>query len=135
VGRLIILILVIVTVIVLWRAFGPGSGDRVNGRRSLDKTPKKEVKGPDDDPDFMWEIRKERFKAQRAKERLAEESLRSAEARAKDAERRAAEAEKRAEDAETQARAERPDTSRQDRPERQDPEEPGAAGSAGSAGA
>jgi hypothetical protein len=73
VGRLIILILVIVTVIVLWRAFGPGSGDRINGgQRSAGKTPKKQVKGPDDDPDFMWEIRKERFKQQREKDRLAE---------------------------------------------------------------
>ena len=85
-GRLIILILVIVTVVVLWRAFGPGSNARVNGgRRAVKGTPKKQVTGPDDDPDFLWEIRKERFKAQREKERLAEQNLRSAEARAKEA--------------------------------------------------
>lgn len=107
-GRLIILILVIVTVIVLWRAFGPGSKSRIEASRGRGRltrpatTP--EIKGPEDDPDFLWEIKKERFKAQREKERQAADDLRSAELRAKDAERRAADAEQRAKDAEARSR-------------------------------
>lgn len=77
-GRLIILILVIVTIVMLWKAFGPGRGNSSSvgqlGRRQnrqLDQQPR--AKGPDDDPDFLWNIEKERFKKRREQERLAEE--------------------------------------------------------------
>ncbi len=59
-GRLIILLLVIVTVIVLWKGFGPGSGNRAlpsGERRRLDRrspAPAVGQKAPDDDPDFLW---------------------------------------------------------------------------------
>ena len=33
-----------------------------------------ERKGPDDDPDFLWNLKKERFKAQREQERRIEEA-------------------------------------------------------------
>ena len=77
-GRLIILLLVVVTVIVLWKGFGPGSGNRAlsgGDRRPLGRrspAPAVERKGPDDDPDFLWQLKKERFKEQREKERAAE---------------------------------------------------------------
>lgn len=103
-GRLIILILVIITVIVLWRAFGPGSSSRINGQSSSGRAPAPQVKGPEDDPEFLWEIKKERFKQQREAQRLAQENLRSAEQRALSAERRANEAERRAREAEAQTR-------------------------------
>ncbi|AWT25358.1 hypothetical protein [Corynebacterium provencense] len=112
-GRLIILILVIVTVVVLWRAFGPGSAARAaKGRDRVGGTEHRQVAGPEDDPDFLWEIRKRRFKEQREKERLAAEELRSAEARARDAERRAAEAEQKARDAEKNTRPRQDETLR-----------------------
>jgi len=89
VGRLVILLLIIVTIVVLWKAFGPGSGVRRSsdrgsgqwsglrgrGQKQVDSTPA----GPDDDPDFLWNIRKERFKQRREAER--EEELRIQHAR------------------------------------------------------
>ena len=88
-GRLVILLLIIVTIVVLWKAFGPGSGVRRStdrgsgqwpglrgrGQRQVGSTPA----GPDDDPDFLWNIRKERFKQRREAER--EEELRIQRAR------------------------------------------------------
>lgn len=82
-GRLVILILIIVTVIVLWKAFGPGSrsGASAQGRvgagewKNLGRKKQQEItrKGPDDDPDFLWNIEKERFKQRREAERKAEQ--------------------------------------------------------------
>lgn len=82
VGRLVILVLIIVTVIVLWKAFGPGSrtGTSTRGRmgsgewKNLGRKKQQELptKGPDDDPDFLWNIEKERFKQRREAERKAE---------------------------------------------------------------
>lgn len=88
-GRLVILLLIIVTIVVLWKAFGPGSsvrrgsdrgsgqwsGLRGRGQKQVGSTPA----GPDDDPDFLWNIRKERFKQRREAER--EEELRIQRAR------------------------------------------------------
>lgn len=83
-GRLVILLLIIVTIIVLWKAFGPGSGARY-GNKGLNtgewkknlggKKKQQEIsaKGPDDDPDFLWNIEKERFKQRREAERKAEQ--------------------------------------------------------------
>lgn len=82
-GRLAILLLVIVTIIVLWKAFGPKTwnNDReLSGENPfppLGRGKKKEVqtRGPDDDPDFLWNIKKERFKAQREAERREQEAV------------------------------------------------------------
>ena len=115
-GRLVILLLIIVTIVVLWKAFGPGasvrrgsdrgsgqwSGLRGRGQKQVGSTPA----GPDDDPDFLWNIRKERFKQRREAER--EEELRIQRAR------RRQELEDRSQqnrnDAETQQRNDQKDT-------------------------
>ncbi|HIW90902.1 MAG TPA: hypothetical protein H9870_04485 [Candidatus Corynebacterium avicola] len=84
-GRVVLLLLIIVTVIVLWKAFGPktwnngaGPGNGADkgqfpqlGRQKREAV---ERKGPDDDPDFLWNLKKERFKAQREEERRIEEA-------------------------------------------------------------
>lgn len=81
-GRLAILLLVIVTIIVLWKAFGPKTWnkqglDQKKQFPQLGRQKNKEVtaKGPDDDPDFLWNIKKERFKAQREAERREQEAV------------------------------------------------------------
>lgn len=84
-GRLILLVLIIVTIVLLWKAFGPGSGQSgaARGVSQLGRKkqqPETRAKGPDDDPDFLWSIEKERFKQRREQERQAE---REAEQRAR----------------------------------------------------
>lgn len=82
-GRLVIVVLVIVTVIVLWKAFGPRTWNTASRPQqntqfpTLGRQRKQEVttKGPDDDPDFLWNIKKERFKAQREAERREQEAV------------------------------------------------------------
>ena len=64
-GRLLLIILVIVAVYLMWRAFGPGSAKRY-GTRAAEQRPA--IKGPDDDEEFLWNIEKNRFKERRAKE-------------------------------------------------------------------
>lgn len=71
--RILLLILVIVTIWALWRAFGPNSARRQAGQ--IDAPPR--AIGPDDDEDFLWNIKKERFKAQREAEREAERRKRN----------------------------------------------------------
>lgn len=83
-GRLIVFILVVITLVMLWKAFGPGSGNtpsmgRLGQRRDPEIEQKPRAKGPDDDPDFLWNIEKERFKKRREQERLAEEEAQRAE--------------------------------------------------------
>lgn len=79
-GRLVLLLLIIVTVVLLWKAFGPATWKRSGqglgmgriGRREQQAEP--QLKGPDDDPDFLWNIEKERFKKRREQERAAEKA-------------------------------------------------------------
>ncbi|WJY73617.1 hypothetical protein [Corynebacterium auriscanis] len=84
-GRLLLLVLIIITIVLLWKAFGPGSGQS-GAARGVGKIGRKNnptelrAKGPDDDPDFLWNIEKERFKQRREAERQAE---REAEQRAR----------------------------------------------------
>lgn len=70
-GRLVLLLMVIVTVVLLWKAFGPQTWGNRSPLRRRGVPNKKEGlshKGPDDDPDFLWNIEKERFKKRRAQE-------------------------------------------------------------------
>lgn len=70
-GRLVLLILIIVTIVLLWKAFGPqtwGNGAPLRRRGVNNKQEGLSHKGPDDDPDFLWNIEKERFKKRRAQE-------------------------------------------------------------------
>ncbi len=57
-GRIILFALVVVAVVLVWKAFGPQSWKRPAEPR---------IKGPDDDPDFLWELDKKRFKEQQRK--------------------------------------------------------------------
>lgn len=66
-GRLILLALIILAVVLLWKAFGPGSGDRAGA--GLNRPAERpEIKGPDDDEEFLWTLEKNRFKERRARE-------------------------------------------------------------------
>lgn len=70
-GRLVLLVLIIVTIVLLWKAFGPqtwGNGSPLRRRGVNNKQERLSHKGPDDDPDFLWNIEKERFKKRRAQE-------------------------------------------------------------------
>ncbi|MBP3089302.1 hypothetical protein EML15_09135 [Corynebacterium sp. sy017] len=61
-GRLLLLLLIVAALVLVWRAFGPRSWKR----NQQPRTP--EIKGPDDDENFLWEIEKNRFKERRARE-------------------------------------------------------------------
>lgn len=68
-GRLLLLALVVLAVALLWRAFGPGSAERYGSPRGgAQPGQKPEIKGPDDDEEFLWNIEKNRFKERRARE-------------------------------------------------------------------
>ena len=88
-GRLLLLALVVLAVALLWRAFGPGSAERYGSLRGGPQPGQKpEIKGPDDDEEFLWNFEKNRFKERRARE---EAERREAERR--ELERRRSEAE------------------------------------------
>ena len=68
-GRLLLLALVVFAVALLWRAVGPGSAERYGSLRGGPQPGQKpEIKGPDDDEEFLWNIEKNRFKERRARE-------------------------------------------------------------------
>lgn len=68
-GRLLLLALVVLAAVLLWRAFGPGSAERYGSLRGGPQPGQKpEIKGPDDDEEFLWNIEKNRFKERRARE-------------------------------------------------------------------
>ena len=76
-GRLLLLVLIVLAIVLLWRAFGPGSAERygsIKGGRQRQVGQKPVIKGPDDDEEFLWNLEKERFKQRRAQE--AEEEKR-----------------------------------------------------------
>ena len=68
-GRIILLLLIIAAVVLVWKAFGPSSW---NQKKTPTVAPR-EIKGPDDDEDFLWQLEKEAFKQRRQRERAAEE--------------------------------------------------------------
>lgn len=68
-GRLLLVLLIIVAIVLLWKAFGPSSW-----KRNQIKAPEtRAVKGPDDDEEFLWTLEKNRFKERRARETAARE--------------------------------------------------------------
>ena len=70
-GRLLLLVLIVLAIVLLWRAFGPGSAERygsIKGGRQRQVEQKPVIKGPDDDEEFLWNIEKNRFKERRARE-------------------------------------------------------------------
>lgn len=79
-GRLILLLLIVLAVWLLWRAFGPGSYERYGSLLSKNVEKPPAIKGPDDDEEFLWNIEKNRFKERRAKEE-AERRVREEEER------------------------------------------------------
>ena len=62
-GRLILLVLVIVTIIVLWKAFVSTPKRGVGGGNTERPAA---PKGPDDDPDFLWKLDKARYEERKA---------------------------------------------------------------------
>ncbi|MDY6049350.1 MAG: hypothetical protein SPI77_02100 [Corynebacterium sp.] len=70
-GRLLLLILIIVAAVLVWKAFGPGTwGDTGRG---IGRDMEPEIKGPDDDEEFLWKLEKEQFKKRRAAEEHPEQ--------------------------------------------------------------
>ncbi|APT91838.1 hypothetical protein CPHO_01735 [Corynebacterium phocae] len=63
-GRLILILLVIAAVYLVWKAFGPASWKKPDALGE----PPRQIKGPDDDEDFLWELEKKRFKERRRRE-------------------------------------------------------------------
>lgn len=70
-GRLLLLLLIIVAAVLLWKAFGPKTWQKKETAETA--PPPKEIKGPDDDEDFLWNLEKNRFKERRAREEAARE--------------------------------------------------------------
>ncbi|BAU94850.1 hypothetical protein N24_0588 [Corynebacterium suranareeae] len=70
-GRLLLIILVIVAIVLLWKAFKPSTWRR-NAGVNQGQAPR-QVKGPDDDEEFLWNIEKNRFKRRRAEEAALQE--------------------------------------------------------------
>lgn len=70
-GRLILLLFIILVVVMLWKAFGPGS--RGNGMRRI-STPQPEPRplAPDDDPEFLWKLKKAEFDRRKREQELQE---------------------------------------------------------------
>lgn len=69
-GRLVLLLLIIVAAVLVWKAFGPGSRNR---NQMGAQQPQREIKGPDDDEEFLWNLEKNQFKQRRAAEEAAKE--------------------------------------------------------------
>lgn len=69
-GRLILLLLIIVAAVLVWKAFGPGSRNR---NQLGAQQPQRQIKGPDDDEEFLWNLEKNQFKQRRAAEEAAKE--------------------------------------------------------------
>lgn len=59
-GRLILLLFIILVIVVLWKAFGPGSGGN-QIRRMTNRRPEPRPLAPDDDPEFLWKLKKAEF--------------------------------------------------------------------------
>lgn len=79
-GRVILIVLIVLALVLLWKAFGPGSWNQAGNRQAGGNQPR-EIKGPDDDEEFLWTLEKNRFKARRAQEEAArqeEERIRRA---------------------------------------------------------
>lgn len=70
-GRLLLILLIIAAVVLLWMAFKPSTWKR-NQQVGAAQAPK-QVKGPDDDEEFLWNIEKNRFKQRRAQEEAMRE--------------------------------------------------------------
>lgn len=68
-GRLLVLIILIAAAILIWKAFGPSTWQS----KSLKPQRPPQIKGPDDDPEFLWKLEKEQFKRRKEQERLRAE--------------------------------------------------------------
>lgn len=70
-GRLILLLFIILVVAMLWKAFGPGS--RGNGMRRISAPqPEPRPLAPDDDPEFLWKLKKAEFDRRKREQELQE---------------------------------------------------------------
>lgn len=81
-GRLLLVLLIVVAIVLVWKAFGPKTW-----KRNQANPEPRAIKGPDDDEEFLWKIEKDRFKERRAREvaqREEEERRKRAEERYRD---------------------------------------------------
>ena len=70
-GRLILLLFIILVVVMLWKAFGPGSRGNAMRRISAPK-PEPRPLAPDDDPEFLWKLKKAEFDRRKREQELQE---------------------------------------------------------------
>ncbi|QNE88858.1 hypothetical protein H0194_07140 [Corynebacterium incognita] len=69
-GRLLLILLVLLAIYLVWKAFGPSSWAK---NQPAEPEPRA-IKGPDDDEEFLWNLEKERFKAEREKQRREQQA-------------------------------------------------------------
>ena len=70
-GRLILLLFIILVVVMLWKAFGPGSRGNAMRRISAPQ-PEPRPLAPDDDPEFLWKLKKAEFDRRKREQELQE---------------------------------------------------------------
>lgn len=68
-GRLLVFIILIAAAVLIWKAFGPSSWQS----RQRPKNEPPTIKGPDDDPEFLWKLEKEQYLRRKEQQRRKEE--------------------------------------------------------------
>ncbi len=75
-GRLLLILLIVLAIVLLWKAFGPGarkSGNNRPFRLNKPAQPQKKFIAPDDDPDFIWKLKKAEYDRKRREEQQRRE--------------------------------------------------------------
>ncbi|MDO4927916.1 MAG: hypothetical protein Q3976_02455 [Corynebacterium sp.] len=75
-GRLLVLLILIAAAILIWKAFGPQTWNRQQRT-----TPTPSIKGPDDDPEFLWKLEKQQIQRRKQEQLQKEEELRKSQKR------------------------------------------------------
>ncbi|MEJ5919013.1 hypothetical protein [Corynebacterium sp. H78] len=70
-GRLILLVLIVVAIVLVWKAFGPGARARSRGSFGSRGQQEPHAIAPDDDADFLWKLEKAQWEEKRRREREA----------------------------------------------------------------
>lgn len=75
-GRLLVLLILVAAAILIWKAFGPQTWNRQQRT-----TPTPSIKGPDDDPEFLWKLEKQQIQRRKQEQLRKEEEQRNAKKR------------------------------------------------------